>query len=112
MKTATNTLTINGARPGPRLAVEGPEPLTSSVISALSRLPSLVYLRGTLDISSSNVSGEADYQLSLKRTQTTLASVQTVLAHATVLGMIQGRGVSRTAIEAAMQDQVPSQRAA
>jgi len=92
---AASELTVSGAQSGPTLAVIlGPEQ-SSAIVNRLAALPSLAYLRGVLIV------GEAaedpvvatDDVLDLRGQKDPVDMFWTLLARATSLGMIAGRGI-------------------
>lgn len=83
---------LTGARSGPALLVTGDLEKLAPVVERLQLLPSLVYLRGALMVGSKNTKAEADEVLSLSRGEPS-DFYWYILARATELGMISGRGI-------------------
>lgn len=105
---SASELKITGATHGPNLVVTLASRQSVDVVERLSKLPSLAYLRGVLvvgtDPNPSDLT-EIDSVLDL-RTQTDPVEIfWTLLARATALGMIAGRGIpARYLVDTAAAD--------
>lgn len=106
MSDLQNTLfSVTGAYAGPHLMVVGPQQLLELAARNLAALPSLVYLRGSLSLSIGGVVDTIEDSVDDVLDLTTLAMTKdtaaiakahwTILARATSLGMISGRGLPR-----------------
>jgi hypothetical protein len=111
---------VGGFNPGPNVLVECHDPDASLVYERLLRLPTLAWMRGTLSLVFREVieregleecvaeliGSKPDELVSLPRdldgkhhTETAIEGYWTVLRACKALGMIEGRGVQRPAVE-------------
>ncbi|RLJ51538.1 hypothetical protein BCF46_1752 [Litoreibacter meonggei] len=90
---------LTGARSGPTLLVTGDLDVLAPIVERLQMLPSLVYLRGTLMVGSSDVTVEADEVMAL-RSGAPSEVYWSILARTAELGMISGRGIPANLIAA------------
>lgn len=89
---------LEGARPGPVLRVTGAEEVVGPVSARLSALPSLVYLRGTLEVAATPAPGDGALDVTGVSPE---EAYWWVLARAAALGMISGRGIPQSWLAAA-----------
>lgn len=82
---------LDGARGGPTLCVLAAPETVEDLVSRFSRMPSLVYMSGTLVVSSERPA-DADDLLDLG-SKNASDVYWLILARAATLGMISGRGV-------------------
>ena len=98
---------LTGARPGPALKVIGSSAVIQRAAANLARMPSLVYLRGSLELGTDLSEGSVDDVLDLSHYDDGQNGFEPndahwiILARAASLGMISGRGIPRHLITAA-----------
>lgn len=87
---------LEGAHPGPRLVVTGPEDLIRGLSDRFWNVPSLVRMHGALVMRQHDqdpVFDRPDATLSLEGESDVTRAYYLILARMTNLGMISGRGV-------------------
>lgn len=93
---AASELKVSGAKQGPTLGVLINSENSAEIVSRLAALPSLAYLHGVLLIGTSFEVSEdepIDAVLDLREQSDPVDMFWTLLARATSLGMISGRGI-------------------